>query len=110
MKCRKPSQVAARQASATVMITSDHSLRVLAIASQIGLARKESRTEPVGYSFMIEGHQAETMSDGTLRRFLTSINPHKAEPIFSGMAPRHKMRVASVLKDMGDVVAGRATE
>jgi hypothetical protein len=89
----------------TVMITSDHPLKALAIASQIGLAPKESRTEPVGYSFMIEGHQVETMSDGALRRFLTPINPNKAEPIFSRMAPQHKMHVVSVLKDMGEVVA-----
>ena len=88
-----------------VMITGDHPLTALAIARQIGLAPKESRTEPVGFCPVIEGHQVETMSDEALRRLLTPTRPGEAEPIFARMAPRHKMRVVSVLKDMGEVVA-----
>ena len=89
----------------TIMITGDHPLTALAIARQIGLAPKESRTEPVGYCPVIEGHQVETMSDEALRRLLTPTRPGEAEPVFARMAPRHKMRVVSVLKDMGEVVA-----
>jgi sodium/potassium-transporting ATPase subunit alpha len=89
----------------TIMITGDHPLTALAIARQIGLAPKESLTESDGDHPVIEGHQVETMSDEALRLVLTPTHPDKAEPIFSRMAPRHKMRVVSVLKDMGEVVA-----
>jgi sodium/potassium-transporting ATPase subunit alpha len=89
----------------TIMITGDHPLTALAIARQIGLAPKESLAEPDGDCPAIEGHQVETMSDEALRRLLTPTSPDKAEPIFARMAPRHKMRVVSVLKDMGEVVA-----
>jgi len=87
------------------MITGDHPLTALAIARQIGLAPKESRTEPSGYCPVIEGRQVETMSDDALRRLLTPTRPGEAEPVFARMAPRHKMRVVSTLKDMGEVVA-----
>jgi sodium/potassium-transporting ATPase subunit alpha len=89
----------------TIMITGDHPLTALAIARQIGLAPKESRTEPDGDYPVIEGHEVETMSDEALRRLLTPTRPGEAEPVFARMAPRHKMRVVSVLKDMGEVVA-----
>jgi sodium/potassium-transporting ATPase subunit alpha len=89
----------------TIMITGDHPLTALAIARQIGLAPKESGTEPDGFCPVIEGHQVETMSDEALRRLLTPTNPGEPEPVFARMAPRHKMRVVSVLKDMGEVVA-----
>ena len=89
----------------TIMITGDHPLTALAIARQIGLATKESRIEPVEFCPVIEGAQIETMTDEALRRLLVPTGPSKAEPIFARMAPRHKMRVVSVLKDMGEVVA-----
>lgn len=89
----------------TIMITGDHPLTALAIARQIGLAPKESRAEPVGFCPVIEGHQVERMSDEALRRLLTPAHPGEPEPVFARMAPRHKMRVVSVLKDMGEVVA-----
>lgn len=89
----------------TIMITGDHPLTALAIARQIGLALKEPRDESEGYCPVIEGHQVETMSDEALRRLLTPTRPGEAEPVFARMAPRHKMRVVSVLKDMGEVVA-----
>ena len=98
--------VRCRQAGVRViMITGDHPLTALAIARQIGLAPKESRTEPVGYCPVIEGRQVETMSDEALRRLLTPTRPNEPEPVFARVAPRHKMRVVSVLKDMGEVVA-----
>jgi sodium/potassium-transporting ATPase subunit alpha len=89
----------------TIMITGDHPLTALAIARQIGLAPKESRIKQVEFSPVIEGQQVETMSEEALHRLLTPSRPGEAEPIFARMAPRHKMRVVSVLKDMGEVVA-----
>ncbi|THJ21291.1 MAG: cation-transporting P-type ATPase, partial [Nitrospira sp. CG24E] len=88
-----------------IMITGDHPLTALAIARQIGLAPKESHTRPVEFCPVIEGHQVETMSDEALRRLLTPTLPGEADPIFARMAPRHKMRVVSALKDLGEVVA-----
>jgi sodium/potassium-transporting ATPase subunit alpha len=89
----------------TIMITGDHPLTALAIARQIGLAPKKFLTEPDGGDPAIEGYQVETMSDEALRQLLKPTHPDKTEPIFARMAPRHKMRVVSVLKDMGEVVA-----
>jgi sodium/potassium-transporting ATPase subunit alpha len=89
----------------TIMITGDHPLTALAIARQIGLVPKEFHPESVEYSPVIEGHQVETMTDEALRLLLTPTRPDEAEPVFARMAPRHKMRVVSVLKDMGEVVA-----
>ncbi|MGZ9146521.1 MAG: cation-translocating P-type ATPase, partial [Nitrospira sp.] len=80
-----------------IMITGDHPLTALAIARQIGLAPKETPTEPDGYCPVIEGHQVETMSDEALRRLLTPTSPGEPEPVFARMAPRHKMRIVSTL-------------
>jgi len=89
----------------TIMITGDHPLTGLAIARQIGLSPKEPHDGPGECSPVIEGHQVEAMSDETLCQLLTSTHPGRAEPVFARMAPRHKMRVVSVLKEMGEVVA-----
>jgi sodium/potassium-transporting ATPase subunit alpha len=88
-----------------IMITGDHPLTALAIARQIGLSPKETASEPDGYCPVIEGHQVETMSDEALRRLLTPTKPGEPEPVFARMAPRHKMRIVSTLKEMGEVVA-----
>jgi sodium/potassium-transporting ATPase subunit alpha len=45
------------------------------------------------------------MPEDALRRLLTPSRPCEPEPIFARMAPRHKMRIVSMLKEMGQVVA-----
>ena len=75
-----------------IMITGDGSRTALAIARQIGLVQET----PV----VIEGETFGLMTDRELMDKLTS-----KELIFSRMTPKHKMRVVSLLKDKGEVVA-----
>ncbi len=89
----------------TVMITGDHPLTALAIAGKIGLVPDRSTEPSSGFVPVIEGSRLDTMSDDVLRRLLTPSHPDEPDPVFARMAPRHKMRIVSVLKEMGEVVA-----
>ncbi|MBI5638810.1 MAG: cation-transporting P-type ATPase [Nitrospirae bacterium] len=75
-----------------IMITGDASRTAVAIGREIGLIQ----SDPV----IVEGRRFGEMSDYELRKTLT----HK-EVIFSRMTPKHKMRVVSILKGEGEVVA-----
>jgi sodium/potassium-transporting ATPase subunit alpha len=90
-----------------VMITGDHPLTALAIARKIGLAPEESEqpSQPQPFTPVIEGAALDAMNDDALRALLTPSRPGEADPIFARMAPRHKLRVVSVLEDMDEVVA-----
>ena len=54
---------------------------------------------------VIEGAQVDSLTDAQLRQLLTPSRPGEPDPLFARMAPRHKMRVVSTLKDMGEIVA-----
>ena len=88
-----------------VMITGDHPLTALAIARKIGLVQEEAVMEPAGFVPLIEGAQLDRMSEDHLRQLLTPSRSGEPDPVFARMAPRHKMRVVSTLKGMGEVVA-----
>jgi len=88
-----------------IMITGDHPLTALAIARKVGLAQQSVVTDPGRFVPVIEGAQIDGFSDEQLRRLLTPTAPGEPDPIFARMAPRHKMRIVSVLKDMREVVA-----
>jgi sodium/potassium-transporting ATPase subunit alpha len=75
-----------------IMITGDGSRTAIAIAREIGLTR--------GNPSVIEGHEFIRMSDVELREKLS-----EKEIIFARMTPKHKMRVVSILKEEGEVVA-----
>jgi sodium/potassium-transporting ATPase subunit alpha len=77
----------------TVMITGDNSRTALAIARAIGMVRGEC-------AMVLEGVRVESMRDEELKVALDS-----PELLFARMTPTQKMRVVSVLKEMGEVVA-----
>ncbi len=75
-----------------VMITGDGTRTAVAIARRIGLVRETPE--------IIEGAEFARLSDRQLLEKLAA-----PEIIFSRMTPKHKMRVVSLLKQRGEVVA-----
>ena len=75
-----------------IMITGDASRTAVAIAKQIGLAKEH----PVA----IDGQAFAQLSDRDLKTRLA-----EPELLFTRMTPKHKMRVVSMLKQQGEVVA-----
>jgi sodium/potassium-transporting ATPase subunit alpha len=75
-----------------IMLTGDASKTAIAIGKQIGLISEN----PVA----LEGKEVDSMDDDILRSYLTS-----REIIFARMSPRHKLRIVSILKDIGERVA-----
>jgi sodium/potassium-transporting ATPase subunit alpha len=78
-----------------IMITGDHPLTALAVARRSGLVEGLVHDAKV-----IEGEAVDVLSDPDLQRMLQG-----GQAIFARMRPLHKMRIVSVLKDMGEVVA-----
>jgi sodium/potassium-transporting ATPase subunit alpha len=75
-----------------IMITGDHRLTAVAIGREIGLIHGEAR--------VIEGAELEQLSNGALAEALE----HGCQ-IFARTTPRQKLRLVSVLKELGEVVA-----
>lgn len=76
-----------------VMITGDNSRTALAIGRAIGMVRAEK-------ALVLEGSQVEQMQDEELKAALAD-----PEILFARMTPTQKMRVVTLLKEMGEVVA-----
>ena len=75
-----------------IMITGDATRTAVAIAREIGLVK--------GDPTIIEGHEFNQMGDDELRTKLSA-----KEVLFSRMTPKGKMRVVSILKEEGEIVA-----
>jgi len=75
-----------------IMITGDGSRTALAIAREIGLVK--------GNPIVVEGREFNAMTDDQLRESLSFGNV-----IFARMTPKHKMRIVSILRDEGEIVA-----
>lgn len=88
-----------------VMVTGDHPLTALAVARKIGLVPEQAAPSPSSFVPVIEGSQLDKTSDEQLRQLLTPSRPGEPNPVFARMAPRHKMRIVSTFKEMGEVVA-----
>lgn len=76
-----------------IMITGDYGLTAESIARRIGIIQSL-------HPRIITGNELDQMTDEQLKEELIS-----KEIIFARAAPENKMRIVSVLKDMGEVVA-----
>ena len=77
----------------TIMITGDYGLTAEAIARKIGLVRGKE-------ALVITGADLNNMDDGELKEKLK-----QPDILFARVAPEHKMRVVTNLKQMGEIVA-----
>ena len=75
-----------------IMITGDYGLTAKSIARRIGIIRGDSPR-------IITGSELDGMSDPELQEIL------KGEVIFARVAPEHKLKVVTTLKEMGHIVA-----
>ncbi len=75
-----------------IMITGDYGLTAESIARRIGIVKKGVR--------IVTGAELDGMDDSKLSEII-----YGGDVIFARVAPEHKMRVVSVLKDHGEVVA-----
>jgi len=76
-----------------IMITGDYALTAASIGKQIGLG-DNSRLK------VFTGAEISEMTDHQLRSVLV-----KGESIFARVSPEHKLRIVSLLKEMGEIVA-----
>ncbi len=76
-----------------LMITGDYALTAASVGRQIGLGQ-ESRLK------IFTGAEISIMNDASLRAIVAT-----GEIIFARVAPEHKLRIVSLLKELGEVVA-----
>ncbi|HEX2933248.1 MAG TPA: HAD-IC family P-type ATPase [Candidatus Binatia bacterium] len=76
-----------------IMITGDYALTAASIGKQIGLGQDQPLRS-------FSGAEVSEMDDDRLRAIL-----EKDENIFARVAPEHKLRIVSLLKQMGEIVA-----
>jgi sodium/potassium-transporting ATPase subunit alpha len=88
-----------------IMLTGDHPATALAIGRHIGLSKPDKTMHHHKLTFVVEGPALDKLTDDQLRQLLTPTTPDEMDPIFARMAPRHKMRIVSMLRERGDIVA-----
>ncbi|MFY9638698.1 MAG: cation-transporting P-type ATPase [Methanobacterium sp.] len=77
-----------------IMITGDYGLTARSIAQEVGIVDNKTCR-------IVKGKELTSMSDDELKALLKS----KEDIIFARAVPEHKMRIASVLEDMDEIVA-----
>jgi sodium/potassium-transporting ATPase subunit alpha len=75
-----------------LMITGDYPITAAAIARQIGIGDDGSK--------VLTGAEVSKLDEPSLERILA-----EGEPIFARVSPEHKLRIVSMLKSIGEVVA-----
>lgn len=75
----------------TIMITGDHADTALAIAKELGIAKKASEC--------MTGEDLQSLSDEKLRERLKTVS------VFARVSPEHKVRIVKLLKHTGNIVA-----
>jgi sodium/potassium-transporting ATPase subunit alpha len=76
-----------------IMITGDYSLTAESVGREVGLGEK-------GGLKVVAGGELAELSDEELRRLLAD-----GESIFARVSPQQKLRIVSLLKDLGEIVA-----
>jgi len=76
-----------------VMITGDYQITALSIAKQVGIVSSDNPE-------VITGTELDNLTDEQLKDKLTS-----REVIFARVNPEHKLRVVSMFKELGNIVA-----
>jgi len=76
-----------------IMITGDYGITALSIAREVGIVKDECR--------IIKGKELSNMSDEEVKKLLKS----NVNVIFARAVPEHKIRIATVLEDMDEIVA-----
>jgi len=76
-----------------IMITGDYALTAASIGKQIGLGAKDNLR-------LIAGSDLISLNDNALRDILL-----EGEAIFSRVSPEQKLRIVTILKDLGEIVA-----
>ena len=77
-----------------IMITGDYGLTACSIAHEVGIVDNKTCR-------IVKGKELTTMGDEELKKLLKS----NEDIIFARAVPEHKMRIASVLEDMDEIVA-----
>jgi sodium/potassium-transporting ATPase subunit alpha len=75
-----------------LMVTGDYPITAATIARQIGIGDAGSR--------VVTGAEISEIDDASLKKILS-----EGEPLFARVSPDHKLRIVSVLKSLGEVVA-----
>ena len=97
--------VRCRQAGVRViMITGDHPLTALAIARQIGLLDPQPAADQDLREAVLEGTDLDRLTDEDVKRLLQA-TPSRRLSVFARMAASQKMRIVSLLQELGEVVA-----
>lgn len=78
------------------IITGDNGFTTAAIAKAIDLI-SDKKT-----NLIINGHELDALSDNDLKEKFSN---HNLDIIFARSKPEHKLRLVSILKDMGEIVA-----